>query len=97
MLFLDIELLTTVGIVNLRQMKRQLSTYDIKKDSTERIQTHFPALWTGTQCIKANLNCDRFVSIKIVIDVIIDFLWFLKLHNEEHDRTPQFVYATKYF
>ena len=52
-------------------MKKHLSTYDIEKDSTNGINTHFQALWTGAQCIKPNLNCDTFDSIKIVIDVII--------------------------
>ena len=74
-------------------MKKHLSTYDIEKDSREGINTHFQALWTGAQCIKPNLNCDTFDSIKIVIDVIINFLWFLKLQGEEQDRTPQFVYT----
>ena len=30
----------------------------------------------------------HFDSIKIAIDVIIDFLYFLKLQGEEQDRTP---------
>ena len=44
-----------------------------------------------------NLNCDTFDSIKIMIDIITIYLWFLKIQGKEQDRTPQLVYTAKYF
>ena len=52
--------------------------------------SHFPALWIRTQCSKAQLNCDIFESIKIVINVIINFQWFLKLQGENTTEPDNF-------
>ena len=77
-------------------MKRHLYIHDIDKISAERINTDFPALRNGVQCIKAKLNSYTFEAIKIVLGVLINFPWFLMLQGEK-DRTPQFVYTAKYF
>ena len=77
-------------------MKRPLSIHDIDKNLTERMKTHFPALRTVAQCIKAKLNCDTFETSNIVIGVIINFQWFIKLQGRT-GQNPTVVYTATYF